>query len=129
MKFFHDYPDVDDVLKNETDKRKFEKWKSWNLWVPFVDANMRELKLTGFMSNRWRQNVASYLINDLKLDWRLWAMYFESVLVDYDVAANWWNWAYQAWVWNDPRDNRYFNIEKQARMYDPEGKYIQLWNK
>ena len=128
MKFFHNYPDVDDVLKNETDKRTFEKWKSWNLWIPFVDANMKELKLTGFMSNRWRQNVASYLVNDLKLDWRLWAMYFESMLVDYDVAANWWNWAYQAWVGNDPRDNRYFLIEKQQKMYDPDGTYRKLWN-
>ena len=50
---------------------------------------MKELKLTGFMSNRGRQNVASYLVHDLKLDWRLGAMYFESMLVDYDVAANW----------------------------------------
>ncbi len=128
MKFFHNYPTLDDVLKSETDKRKFEKWKSGNLKVPFVDANMKELKFTGFMSNRGRQNVASYLVNDLKLDWRLGAMYFESMLVDYDVAANWWNWAYQAWVWNDPRDNRYFLIEKQQKMYDPDGEYRKLWN-
>ncbi len=112
---------------SQTDIRKLEKWRDSKLWVPFVDANMRELKNTWFMSNRWRQNVASYLIHDLKVDWRLWALYFENTLVDYDVASNWWNWAYQAWVGNDPRDNRYFNIEKQQSMYDPDGAYRDLW--
>ena len=55
---------------------------------PFVDANMRELRCTGFMSNRGRQNVASFLVRDLGLDWRLGAQYFESVLLDYDVCSN-----------------------------------------
>lgn len=127
-KFFKEYPTVEDVFHNEWEKRKFEKWKQGRLWVAFVDANMKELLLTGFMSNRGRQNVASYLIHDLKLDWRIWAMYFESMLVDYDVASNWWNWAYQAGVGNDPRDNRYFNIEKQQSMYDGDGAYRKLWN-
>ena len=106
-----------------------EKWKNGNTGVDFIDANMLELKLTGFMSNRGRQNVASYLINDLKQDWRYGAAYFEEQLIDYDVSSNWGNWAYLAGVGNDPRSNRYFNIEKQANDYDKDKKYRNLWLK
>jgi len=95
--------------------------------VDFIDANMIELKLTGFMSNRGRQNVASYLCNDLKLNWRYGAAYFEQQLIDYDVCSNWGNWAYLAGVGNDPRGNRYFNIEKQAQDYDKDKEYRKLW--
>lgn len=126
-RFFKDYPESSEILALESDKRKFEIWKEGRLGVDFVDANMRELALTGFMSNRGRQNVASYLVNDLKLDWRLGAMYFESQLVDYDVASNWGNWAYVAWVGNDPREDRYFNIERQQSMYDKDAAYRKLW--
>jgi deoxyribodipyrimidine photo-lyase len=97
--------------------------------VDFVDANMIELKLTGFMSNRGRQNVASYLCNDLKLDWRYGAEYFEQQLIDYDVCSNWGNWAYIAGVGNDPRSDRYFNIKKQADQYDADKHYRNLWLK
>ncbi|TFF36120.1 DASH family cryptochrome [Mucilaginibacter psychrotolerans] len=103
------------------------KWINGQTGVPFVDANMTELKLTGFMSNRGRQNVASYFCNDLKLDWRYGAAYFEHQLIDYDVCSNWGNWAYLAGVGNDPRANRYFNIDKQAAVYDADGSYRQLW--
>lgn len=109
--------------------QKLEHWKNGNTGVDFIDANMRELNLTGFMSNRGRQNVASYLINDLKQDWRYGAAYFEEQLIDYDVSSNWGNWAYLAGVGNDPRSNRYFNIEKQANDYDKEKKYRALWLK
>ena len=85
-------------------------WINGKTGVDFIDANMIELKLTGFMSNRGRQNVASYLCNDLKLDWRYGAAYFEQQLIDYDVCSNWGNWAYLAGVGNDPRGNRVFNI-------------------
>ena len=104
-----------------------QKWIEGKTGVDFVDANMLELKLTGFMSNRGRQNVASYLCNDLKLDWRLGAAYFEQQLFDYDVCSNWGNWAYLAGVGNDPRGNRYFNIEKQASDYDKNADYRNLW--
>ncbi len=104
-----------------------EQWINGTTGVDFVDANMMELKLTGFMSNRGRQNVASYLCNDLKLDWRLGAHYFEQQLIDYDVCSNWGNWAYIAGVGNDPRSNRYFNIEKQANDYDKNKKFRNLW--
>ena len=88
---------------------------------------MRELKATGFMSNRGRQNVASYLCNDLKLDWRHGAAYFEQQLTDYDVCSNWCNWAYVAGVGNDPRPNRYFNIQKQSEQYDGDRRFRNLW--
>ena len=104
-----------------------QRWTHGNTGVPFVDANMRELRATGFMSNRGRQNVASYFCNDLKQDWRIGAAYFEEQLIDYDVASNWGNWAYLAGVGNDPRGNRYFDIEKQARQYDGGGEYRRLW--
>jgi deoxyribodipyrimidine photo-lyase len=105
----------------------FEKWMNGETGVDFIDANMRELKLTGFMCNRGRQNVASYLCNDLKIDWRYGASYFEEQLIDYDVCSNWGNWAYIAGVGNDPRPHRYFNIEKQANDYDRDGAYRRLW--
>ena len=88
---------------------------------------MRELQLTGFMSNRSRQNVASHFVHELGMDWRIGAQYFEALLVDYDVYSNWGNWAYVAGVGNDPRENRRFNIAHQAQTYDPEGAYQKLW--
>ena len=109
-------------------KELFEQWKNGVTGVPFVDANMQELKHTGFMSNRGRQNVASYLVNDLKVNWTWGAAYFEEMLIDYSPASNWGNWAYIAGVGNDPRDERYFNIEKQAAEYDPHGAYVKLWS-
>jgi len=105
----------------------FEKWKNGETGVPFIDANMRELNASGFMSNRGRQNVASFLVKDLGLDWRMGAWYFEHQLIDYDVASNWGNWAYVAGVGNDPRENRYFNILSQAKKYDGRGDYVRYW--
>jgi deoxyribodipyrimidine photo-lyase len=99
------------------DVQKLQDWIEGKTGVEFVDANMIELKLTGFMSNRGRQNVASYLCNDLKLDWRLGAAYFEQQLVDYDVCSNWGNWQYASGVGPDPREDRYFNVIKQATIY------------
>lgn len=72
---------------------------------PLIDANMRELKQSGFMSNRGRQIVASFLVRDLGLDWRMGAEHFESYLLDYDPCSNWGNWNYSAGVGSDPRVN------------------------
>lgn len=112
--------------KWSTDREKFDQWAKGETGVPFIDANMRELNKTGFMSNRGRQNVASFLVKELGLDWRMGAEYFESKLIDYDVASNYGNWMYNAGVGNDPRD-RYFNIILQAKRYDEKGKYVKLW--
>ena len=114
-------------LSSNRNKSKFESWRLGETAEPFVNANMKELLLTGFMSNRGRQNVASYLVKDLGIDWRLGAAWFESQLLDYDPCSNYGNWIYIAGVGNDPRENRYFNIAKQASMYDADGDYQRLW--
>lgn len=114
-----------DLQKNQ-DKGLFQKWANGITGIPFVDANMRELNKTGYMSNRGRQNVASFLAQNLNFDWRWGAAWFESKLIDYDVCSNWGNWAYNATVGHDPR-NRYFNIVGQARKYDKKGEYIRYW--
>jgi len=108
------------------DREQFERWANGTTGFPFVDANMRELKKSGYMSNRGRQNVASFLSHNLHIDWRMGAEYFESLLIDYDVCSNWGNWAYVAGVGNDPR-SRYFDIIKQAYEYDPHSTYVRRW--
>lgn len=108
------------------DAAAFERWRAGQTGISFVDANMRELLQTGFMSNRGRQIVASFLTKNLKIDWRWGASWFESALIDYDVASNWGNWAYVAGVGNDPR-NRYFNIVNQGKKYDARGDYVRAW--
>jgi deoxyribodipyrimidine photo-lyase len=110
-------------------KKLLSQWINGKTASDFINANMLELKLTGFMSNRGRQNVASYFCNELNMDWRLGAAYFEEQLIDYDVCSNWGNWAYLAGVGNDPRGHRYFNIEKQANDYDRKKVFRNLWLK
>lgn len=116
----------DKSMQWRNNDKVFQRWKNGETGDDFVDANMRELKTTGFMSNRGRQNVASFLVHQLKTDWRKGAAWFESMLVDYDVCSNYGNWMYAAGVGNDPRD-RIFNTQKQAGMYDGAGKYRSLW--
>lgn len=105
----------------------FQRWAEGETGIPFIDANMRELNHTGFMSNRGRQNVGSFLVKDLGIDWTWGAAYFESLLVDYDPCSNWGNWNYVAGVGNDPREDRYFNILTQAARYDERGDYVKHW--
>jgi len=114
-------PGVDDAAAG-----RFERWARGETGIPFVDANMRELAETGYMSNRGRQNVASFLANSLRIDWRRGAAWFETELVDYAPGPNYGNWAYVAGVGNDSR-NSYFNIVKQARKYDSDAEYVRHW--
>ncbi|RCH86356.1 hypothetical protein CU098_002195, partial [Rhizopus stolonifer] len=117
---------VDKVWRS--DDEQFKKWKEGDTGIPFVDASMRELKYTGFMNNRGRQNVASFLAKDLEIDWRIGAEYFEYMLRDHDVYSNYGNWQYVAGVGCDPREGfRHFNILKQGLDYDKDGDYIKLW--
>ncbi|MGF1514954.1 MAG: DASH family cryptochrome [Elainellaceae cyanobacterium] len=111
----------------EHDWDRFERWQKGETGFPLVDANMRELAATGFMSNRGRQNVASFLTKNLGIDWRMGAEWFESLLVDYDVCSNYGNWNYTAGVGNDARGFRYFNIPKQSKDYDEKGRYVKHW--
>lgn len=110
-----------------TSDAKVKSWIEGTTREPFVNANMIELNKTGWMSNRGRQNVASYFTKDLLLDWRIGAAYFESQLIDYDVHSNYGNWMYVAGVGNDPRDRK-FNVRFQAERYDEGGKFQRLWN-
>ena len=109
------------------DRILFEAWCEGKTGYPLVDANMRELRETGYMSNRGRQNVASFLTKNLGLDWRLGAEWFESQLIDHDPSLNYGNWNYAAGIGNDAREFRWFNINKQASIYDPEGDYVRHW--
>lgn len=106
--------------------KKLVQWAQGETREPFVNANMLELKHTGWMSNRGRQNVASFFAKDLLMDWRMGAAYFESLLIDYDVHSNYGNWLYVSGVGNDPRDRK-FNIKMQAERYDPDHKFQKLW--
>ena len=108
------------------DEDQFQNWIDGKTNEPFVNANMIELKSTGWMSNRGRQNVASFLSKELLIDWRWGASYFESMLIDYDVHSNYGNWMYVSGVGNDPRDRK-FNIKFQADRYDPNNKFQNLW--
>ncbi|WP_090299268.1 DASH family cryptochrome [Flagellimonas zhangzhouensis] len=112
--------------KWKTDNAKTLEWIHGNTPDDFVNANMLELKHTGWMSNRGRQNVASYWSKYLQQDWRIGASYFESMLMDYDVHSNWGNWMYNSGVGNDPR-NRTFNTQRQANMYDPNKRFQKIW--
>tara|TARA_B110000977_G_scaffold185608_1_gene250600 strand:+ start:2944 stop:4254 length:1311 start_codon:yes stop_codon:yes gene_type:complete len=109
-----------------TDQKTIQQWIQGETKDDFVNANMIELRETGFMSNRGRQNVASYFSKELLLDWRIGAAYFESMLIDYDVHSNYGNWMYVAGVGNDPRDRK-FNTQLQAERYDQNHKYRKLW--
>lgn len=107
---------------------RYQKWCHGNTPYPLINALMQQLNETGYMSNRGRQIVASCFVNELQLDWRFGAAYFEQQLIDYDVAANWGNWQYIAGVGMDPRGGRHFNIDKQTRQYDPDGEFIRKWH-
>lgn len=109
------------------DWRRFEIWQTGNTGYPLVDANMRELLATGYMSNRGRQNVASFLTKNLGINWQMGAEWFESLLIDYDPCSNWGNWNYTAGIGNDARGFRFFNINKQSQDYDPQGEYLKHW--
>lgn len=103
---------------------RFNAWCQGRTGMPLVDASMRELAATGFLSARARLVTASYLIADLEQDWRLGASWFEEHLIDHDPACNWGNWARLA---SCPRSQASFNALQQARRCDPHGHYISLW--
>lgn len=109
------------------DPEHFARWTAGTTGQPFVDAGMRELATTGYLSNRLRQVVASYLVHDLECDWRAGAAWFEAQLIDFDVCSNQGNWLYIAGRGADPRNGRRFDPEQQAGHYDPDGAYRRLW--
>ena len=107
--------------------RAFARWCAGDTEQPLVNAIMRQLVETGWASNRGRQLAASYLVNELNLDWRYGAAFFEKHLIDYDVASNYGNWQYIAGAGADPRGGRHFNLDKQAQEHDPDGLFTEKW--
>lgn len=106
---------------------RFQKWCQGNTPYPIVNACMKQLNATGYMSNRGRQLVASCFVHELSLDWRYGAAYMEQQLIDFDLGSNWGNWQYLAGVGADPRGHRQFDLKKQTQIYDPEHHFINRW--
>ena len=106
---------------------RYQKWCQGNTPYPIVNACMKQLNSTGYISNRGRQLVASCFVHELNLDWRYGATYLEQQLIDYDVASNWGNWQYLAGVGADPRGHRRFDLSKQTEIYDPDNRFIERW--
>lgn len=109
------------------DETYWQAWIEGRTGVPIVDAAMRELKASGWQSNRARQIAACYLVKYLNVDWRIGASWYESQLIDADVGSNYGNWAYIAGIGNDPRGFRVFQMQKQAEQYDAKGEYVRKW--
>lgn len=107
------------------DRRLLEAWQEGLTGYPVVDAGMRQLATEGFMHNRARLIVASFLTKTLGLDWRDGAIHFERLLVDGDLANNVGNWQWAAGTGNDTRSNRVLNPIRQARRFDPDGTYVR----
>lgn len=120
-------PEYDEIQWTGTDE-EFEAWCAGQTGYPFVDAGMRQLKATGWMHNRLRMVVASFLIKDLRIDWRRGERFFFDSLVDGDPAANNGGWQWSASTGTDAQPYfRIFNPTTQGCRFDPEGDYIRKW--
>lgn len=110
------------------DEEDFERWCAGQTGFPLVDAGMRQLNATGYMHNRVRMVVASFLVKDLHLDWRWGERYFAQKLIDYDPAVNNGNWQWAASTGCDAQPYfRVFNPWRQQERFDPEGVYMKTW--
>lgn len=135
MILFHFPSTIQQAFRQEYDRivwlndpTDFEKWKEGKTGYPLVDAGMRELKATGYMHNRVRMVVASFLTKHLLIDWRWGEAYFAEKLLDYDQASNVGGWQWAAGCGTDAAPYfRIFNPQAQAEKFDPEMKYIKKW--
>ena len=117
-----------DLLKWNNDKELFQSWCEGRTGFPLIDAGMRELNQTGFMHNRVRMVVASFLVKDLHIDWRWGELYFARKLIDYDPAVNNGNWQWAASTGCDAQPYfRVFNPWSQSLKFDPDCIYIKRW--
>ena len=113
------------------DAQTLQTWTDSNTGESLIDAAMRELKMTGYLSNRLRQQVMSYWLHELGGDWRVAAAWLEAQLIDYDVYSNQGNCLYLAGLGTDPRGylgGRWFDPQKQAKQHDADGHYRRLWS-
>jgi deoxyribodipyrimidine photo-lyase len=109
------------------DEEAFARWREGSTGYPIVDAGMRQLAREGWLSNRARLIVASFLTKTLDEDWRHGAAHFARLLVDADVANNVGNWQWMAGTGVDTRPNRVLNPVRQARRHDPDGAYVRRY--
>lgn len=115
-------------IKWSENKEHFVRWCTGTTGFPIVDAGMRELNVTGFMHNRVRMIVASFLVKDLHINWQWGEKYFAQQLIDYDPAVNNGNWQWAASTGCDPQPYfRIFNPWLQQKKFDPECTYIKRW--
>ena len=108
-------------------RRALEAWREGRTGYPLVDAGMRQLAAEGFVHNRARMTVASFLVKDLYVDWREGAWHFWDLLSDGEIANNAGNWQWVAGTGNDTRPNRVLNPVRQAERFDPEGDYVRRY--
>jgi len=108
-------------------QRALEAWREGRTGYPLVDAAMRQLAAEGFMHNRARMTVASFLSKDLYIDWRAGAWHFWDLLSDGEIANNAGNWQWVAGTGNDTRPNRVLSPVRQAERFDPDGTYVRRY--
>lgn len=117
-----------DAIPWRNNENEFHRWCSGTTGYPIVDAGMRQLNATGWMHNRVRMIVASFLTKHLLIDWRWGESYFANHLIDYDLAANNGNWQWAAGCGCDAAPYfRVFNPDEQTKRFDPEAVYIRRW--
>ncbi|MEO3809630.1 deoxyribodipyrimidine photo-lyase [Sphaerisporangium sp. B11E5] len=109
------------------DPEAVEAWKEGMTGIPVVDAGMRQLRTEGWMHNRARLIVGSYLTKRLRVHWQVGGRHFMDLLLDADFANNWGNWQWVAGTGNDTRPNRVLNPVRQARKLDPDGEYVRRY--
>lgn len=124
----HAFKPAYDKIKWRNNEKEFKAWCEGNTGYPLVDAGMRQLNTTGYMHNRVRMVVASFLTKHLLIDWRWGEAYFAEKLLDYEMASNVGGWQWSCGCGNDAAPYfRVFNPELQAKKFDPENKYIHHW--
>ena len=117
-----------DAIQWKNDEKLFEKWCQGKTGYPIVDAGMRQLNKTGYMHNRVRMVVASFLIKHLLIDWRWGETYFAQKLLDYEQSSNVGNWQWAAGSGVDAAPYfRIFNPTEQVKKFDKDLKYIKKW--
>lgn len=115
-------------IKWKNNKNFINKWKNAQTGFPIIDACMRELNSTGYMHNRGRMIVSSFLVKDLLVDWKIGEKYFASKLIDYNISANNGGWQWSAGTGTDAQPYfRIFEPWTQAKKFDPECQYIKKW--
>lgn len=122
------YRQVYDCIRWVNNEEWFYRWKEGQTGIPLVDAGMRQLNTTGWMHNRVRMVVASFLVKHLHTDWRLGEAYFAQKLLDYELSSNNGNWQWAAGTGVDAAPYfRIFHPVEQAKKFDPQGDYIRRW--